>query len=496
MNQVFLSYASEDRERARRLADAMTGRGYRVWWDRQIVPGQTFDEVIEQALDESGCVVVLWSSASVKSQWVKTEAAEAASRRILVPVRIDDVKIPLEFRRLQAADLTQWNGDAGSPEFAQFLHAVDHELLEHREALAEAPTMIGRTSGAVESAGPSTLPQAPSAVPQAVIERSAPTPAQAVAERAVPAVPSRGRGLWIGASLAVVVLAGAAVAWLMMGRDPAAPHVAGMSYEQAVAAVTAAGLAPERRERPSTTDTPGQVVAQSPAAGTRVTRGSVVSLTVAIAAPPAAGEADASETAAPSTPVAPVVIPRVTIPDLRGQTPERAAALLAAAELAVGATTEVAANDVALGTIVSQDPAASQTSEKGSPVRITVAVRRTTPELTGLSLQQAREQLAKLGLSPGIERVRAGRREPDDRVLRQSPAAGSEIAAGGEVAMIVATAAPKRVNAGEPLLYTTPRQVPDRCAKACQELGLRWTREWSGGQANTCTCDLPPSGAR
>jgi hypothetical protein len=59
--------------------------------------------VIEEALDSARCVVVLWSKASVASQWVKTEAAEAMRRKILVPVLIEDVKIPLEFRRLQAA---------------------------------------------------------------------------------------------------------------------------------------------------------------------------------------------------------------------------------------------------------------------------------------------------------------------------------------------------------------------------------------------------------
>jgi hypothetical protein len=41
---------------------------------------------------------------------VKTEAAEAMRRKILVPVLIEDIKIPLEFRRLQAADLSTWTG--------------------------------------------------------------------------------------------------------------------------------------------------------------------------------------------------------------------------------------------------------------------------------------------------------------------------------------------------------------------------------------------------
>src|SRR5262245_34461412 len=97
MNQVFISHASLNRDRAKQLATAMQAKGYKVWWDREIAAGQTFDEVIEKALDDSKCVVVLWSSTSVKSDWVKTEAAEAARRKVLVPALIDEAKIPLEF---------------------------------------------------------------------------------------------------------------------------------------------------------------------------------------------------------------------------------------------------------------------------------------------------------------------------------------------------------------------------------------------------------------
>ena len=480
MSQVFLSYASDDRDRAKRLADAMQHQGYRVWWDRQIAPGQTFDEVIENALDQSACVVVLWSSTSIKSQWVKTEAAEAASRRILVPVRIDNVKIPLEFRRLQAADLTQWNGDIESPEFQQFLRAVDKEILEYQQALSEAPTMHGGSVSRIAGPGPS---------PQAVVDRGS------VPERQSPAVAPEShtvsrpsavpRWVWIAASLAVVLLIGASMGWVMYGRNPQAPDVVGMSYEQAVAVLTAAGLSAERREQPSA-DVPGRILAQSPSARATVASGTAVSLTVAVALPSATDDTAPGE---PSGPAPAPVVTLATIPDLRGQTAERATALLAAADLSIGATTEVAANDVVLGTIVDQDPAASQTIAKGSPVRISVVTRRSTPELTGLDLQQAREALTKLGLAQRVEPVRAGRREPDNRVVRQSPAAGSAIGAGDEVALTVAFVAPKRVDGGDPQLWTVRPKVPERCRKVCQDIGLEWTKEWNG-DGNTCTCDL------
>lgn len=51
-------------------------------------------------------MVVVWSTASVNSEYVRSEAEDAADRNILVPVLIDNVKPPLAHRRRQAAILT------------------------------------------------------------------------------------------------------------------------------------------------------------------------------------------------------------------------------------------------------------------------------------------------------------------------------------------------------------------------------------------------------
>jgi TIR domain len=124
MADVFISYASPDRARAKTLAEALGAKGWSVWWDRAIPPGRLFDEVIEEALDAASCAVVLWSSQSVASTWVRAEAAEALRRRILVPVLIEHVKIPLEFRRLQAADLSAWGGVLTDPQFAELCRSI------------------------------------------------------------------------------------------------------------------------------------------------------------------------------------------------------------------------------------------------------------------------------------------------------------------------------------------------------------------------------------
>ena len=65
------------------------------------------------------------SKTSVSSDWVKTEASEGKQRGILIPVLIErDVKIPLAFRRIQAADLRDWDGKLSHPEFDNLLNVV------------------------------------------------------------------------------------------------------------------------------------------------------------------------------------------------------------------------------------------------------------------------------------------------------------------------------------------------------------------------------------
>jgi hypothetical protein len=124
MCDIFISYSSEDRGKAKDIAEALKQQGLSVWWDRSILPGETFDTVIEEALDTANCVIVLWSKTSVSSTWVKTEASEGDRRGILIPVLIDDVKIPLAFRRIQAADLKDWGGKLPHPGFDMLSKAI------------------------------------------------------------------------------------------------------------------------------------------------------------------------------------------------------------------------------------------------------------------------------------------------------------------------------------------------------------------------------------
>ena len=128
MADIFLSYASGDRERVRPLVEALEAQGWSVWWDRHIRPGQSFDNVIQRELDDARCVVVVWTDDSVGSEWVKNEATIGLNRGVLVPALFDRVQIPLPFIRTQCADLVEWSPEKVTPEIREFLDAVAGNL--------------------------------------------------------------------------------------------------------------------------------------------------------------------------------------------------------------------------------------------------------------------------------------------------------------------------------------------------------------------------------
>jgi hypothetical protein len=128
VTDVFISYANEDRERAQTIARALEERGWSIWWDRKIVAGDAFDQTIERQLEAAKSVVVLWSNASINSEWVKNEAASASQRNAIVPALIDDVRIPLEFRRRQTVNLVGWNGDTSHAGFRALCDGVSSRV--------------------------------------------------------------------------------------------------------------------------------------------------------------------------------------------------------------------------------------------------------------------------------------------------------------------------------------------------------------------------------
>ena len=115
MSDIFLSYASEDREWVRPLVEALNQQGWSVFWDRNIPKGRTWQEVLEEELEAACSLVVVWSENSIKRKWVIEEAGAGIRKRLpIYPVLIDAVLPPLEFRSKQTVNLSAWDGDTNS----------------------------------------------------------------------------------------------------------------------------------------------------------------------------------------------------------------------------------------------------------------------------------------------------------------------------------------------------------------------------------------------
>lgn len=142
MAQIFISYKREDRARAKVLATALIAKGYDVWWDVELLPGQDFYDEINNVIKNAKATIVLWSDRAVESRPVRSEAALANSIETLIPARIDNVMPPLPFNALHTIELTGWKGDETNSEFQNLLQAIDLKVgapakAERSESLVE-----------------------------------------------------------------------------------------------------------------------------------------------------------------------------------------------------------------------------------------------------------------------------------------------------------------------------------------------------------------------
>ncbi|MGH8155154.1 MAG: TIR domain-containing protein [Rhodanobacteraceae bacterium] len=137
MADVFISYARADKARVAPLVAAIEAKGWSVWWDPEITPGQEFDDQIDAEIDAAKAVMVIWTPISVASRWVRGEAREAADRGILVPVRFDHARLPMDVRAIHTTDLDDWDEDPASTQAQAFLHALAAMIAHSAQAQAQ-----------------------------------------------------------------------------------------------------------------------------------------------------------------------------------------------------------------------------------------------------------------------------------------------------------------------------------------------------------------------
>jgi TIR domain-containing protein len=88
MADVFISYAKTDRPLALKLAAMLEAEGWKVWWDTSLTIGDDFRNEIMTELGRARAVIVIWTDASIKSDWVRSEAGRAQADRKLIPVKL------------------------------------------------------------------------------------------------------------------------------------------------------------------------------------------------------------------------------------------------------------------------------------------------------------------------------------------------------------------------------------------------------------------------
>ena len=149
MADVFVSYARADKPLVAPLVAAIEAKGWTVWWDPDMAPGQEFDDQISAELAVARAVLVVWTPKSVTSRWVRGEAREAADRGVLVPVRFDDARLPIDVRAIHTIDLDGWGESAASPQCQDLLRALGAMLTRHPGASGAAADAGGaRQAGA------------------------------------------------------------------------------------------------------------------------------------------------------------------------------------------------------------------------------------------------------------------------------------------------------------------------------------------------------------
>lgn len=102
---VSLSYTSADAAKAAALRAALEADGVPIWQDVEMRAGARFREEIAQRIDAAAAVLVLWSEASVASDFVTSEAERARLAGKLVPALIEECAVPAPFDVFDTVDL-------------------------------------------------------------------------------------------------------------------------------------------------------------------------------------------------------------------------------------------------------------------------------------------------------------------------------------------------------------------------------------------------------
>ena len=245
--------------------------------------------------------------------------------------------------------------------------------------------------------------------------------------------PSAGTSVNLGSSVNLVVSSGPA--------PVSVPNVVGLTQAAASTAITGAGLVVGTvTSQSSATVASGKVISESPSAGTSVAAGSSVNLVV-------------------STGPAPVSVPNVV-----GLTQAAASTAITGAGLVVGTVTSQSSATVASGKVISESPSAGTSVAAGSSVNLVVSTGPapvSVPNVVGLTQAAASTAITGAGLVVGTVTTQSSATVASGNVISENPSAGTSVAAGSSVNLVVSTGPAPSItlvnpNSGSPGSTNTP----------------------------------------
>lgn len=129
----------------------------------------------------------------------------------------------------------------------------------------------------------------------------------------------------------------------------------------------------------------------------------------------------------------------ITVPNVVGKPVEVAETTLKKLDLKVSVD-EIASDDVPAGQVISQTPAAGTNVKARRIIHLTVSKGGSAmliPDLKGLTLEQAKERLDKLGLTLGAVENGNDPDKPSNVIISQSPDSGSKATKGTRVNIVI-----------------------------------------------------------
>lgn len=140
-----MSYARESAANATRIAAALREQGYSVWFDEELPAHRAYADVIAAELDAARAVLVLWSEAAARSEWVRSEANRAREKGNLVQARVDGARLPMPFDQIQCAHLDLTGELAAGTAWRSITTAL--VALVRDEEVVAGPAVVRRSSG-------------------------------------------------------------------------------------------------------------------------------------------------------------------------------------------------------------------------------------------------------------------------------------------------------------------------------------------------------------